>query len=474
VSDRTLSNTLSGTLASGSPDESAPGGPARLVVVEGPDIGRFVDVTRGAVQIGTGSDSTLVLTDRTVSRRHSTVRVVPQGFRIEDLASTNGTFYEGSRVTEVVVPLGAVFRTGKTSLALMPKGAPKPMAPSPARRVGDLVAESVAMREIFALLERVSQSRSPVLLEGESGTGKELAARAIHDLSPRKSKGFITVDCGAIPRGLVESELFGHERGAFSGAVQERRGAFERADGGTIFLDEVGELPLEVQPKLLRVLDGREIHRVGGEVAKAYDVRIVAATNRNLFDLVGQGKFRRDLLFRLNGVRIRMPSLRKRPEDVELIAGEILKPYLSAGSKVEGPNLGLLRSYAWPGNVRELRNVLMRAVAMAGGSDVAFVDLQIELGAGGVRQRSTGKGKGGLAGAGLVVDVTLPYKESKRQHDEAFERAYVPTLLEKHNGNLSRAARAAGLSRKHLRALATKLGLRSTEAEAPEDEDDED
>ena len=470
MSDRSLSNTLSGTLSSGTPEDAAPGGPARLVVVEGPDIGRFVDVSRGAVQIGTGSDSTLVLSDRTVSRRHATVRVVQQGFRIEDLASTNGTFYEGSRVAEVVVALGAVFRTGKSSLALMPRGAPKPMTPSPSRRLGDLVAESVAMREIFALIERVAQSRSPVLLEGESGTGKELAARAIHDMSPRRPKPFIVVDCGAIPKGLVESELFGHERGAFSGAVQERRGSFERADQGSIFLDEIGELPLDVQPKLLRVLDGREIHRVGGEVAKAFDVRIIAATNRNLFDQVGQGKFRRDLLFRLNGVRIRMPSLRKRPEDLEPIAAEILKPYLAAGSKIEGPNLALLRTYAWPGNARELRNVLMRAVAMAGGSEVRFEDLQIELGAGGVRQRSTGKGRG--VGAGLVVDVSLPYKEAKRQHDEAFERADVPALLDKHNGNLSRAARAAGLSRKHLRALATKLGLRSADGEPVDDDDD--
>jgi DNA-binding NtrC family response regulator len=341
------------------------------------------------------------------------------------------------------------------------------VAPSKARTFGELTGESVAMREIFAVLERIAPTGVTVLVEGESGTGKELVARSIHRASARADKPYVVFDCGAVPRELAESELFGHKKGSFSGAVQSRAGAFGQADGGTICLDEIGELPLDLQPKLLRVLETGEIRAVGEDTARKVDVRVVAATNRDLHAEVQRGRFRSDLLYRLEVVRLRMPPLRQRPEDIVGLATRLLAGKVPPGDKITGKNLEQLVGYSWPGNVRELRNVLERAVALArgpGGAPASFADLVINLG-----PVSTTPATLGMTFPG--VDVPLPYKEAKAQLLESFERAYIEALLARSRGQVSQAAAAAGLSRKHLYDLMRRTHV--SDESAPDSADDD-
>jgi DNA-binding NtrC family response regulator len=287
-----------------------------------------------------------------------------------------------------------------------------------------------------------------VLIEGESGTGKELAARSLHDASARAQRPYVVFDCTTVSKDLAESELFGHARGAFSGAVSDREGAFRQADGGTIFLDELGELPLDLQPKLLRVLESGEIRRVGETHYRKVDVRVLAATHRNLNAEARRGRFRSDLLYRLAVLRVQLPPLRSRPEDIAAIAERLLAGQLSAESRVEGPNLERLQGYSWPGNVRELRNVLTRTLALAPRRDgqVRFSELVFNL-------ASDAVGPATLGYAFPGVEVPLPFKEAKQQLMTQFEEEYVEALLRRHGGNISQAAKAAGLSRKHLYAL---------------------
>jgi DNA-binding NtrC family response regulator len=311
------------------------------------------------------------------------------------------------------------------------------------------------MREVFAMFERVAPTDVPVLIEGETGTGKELAARSIHAASGRREGPFVVFDCGSIPRDLAESELFGHKRGAFTGAVTDRLGAFHRADGGTIVLDEIGELPIELQPKLLRVLETGEVRSVGDDTPRKVSVRVLAATNRDLHAEARRGTFRQDLVYRLDVVRIRLPPLRFRPDDVAMLVDRLLAGHIDPSETLGGANLDRLLGYAWPGNVRELRNALMRAVVLAGrpdGRKPRFSELLINV------DPSTSPALTiGISYPG--VSSPLPFKAAKEQLIAAFERAYLEALLPRHGGVVSRAAEAAGISRKHLHDLIRRLGL---------------
>jgi DNA-binding NtrC family response regulator len=427
---------------------------AKLVVVSGPAEGSEVPLD-GPVTIGSEPSCHLVLEDRAVSRRHAVVSFADGEIRVQDLKSRNGTYVGGARVIEASVPLGAVLRLGKSSVAIQPRFHVREVQPSTARQFGDLFGESVAMRELFAIMERVATTDVTVLIEGESGTGKELAARAIHQFSTRSDQPYVVFDCASIPRELAESELFGHKKGAFSGAIEDRTGALHQADGGTICFDEIGEMPLDLQPKLLRALETGEIRRVGDDDTRKVDLRVLAATNRDLGAEARRGTFRSDLLYRLEVVKLRMPPLRHRPEDIAGLVARLLEGRLTEGDVVCGDNLRKLVGYAWPGNVRELRNVLDRAVALAPGP-ARFEQLVFNLG-----PTPTGPLTIGMSYPGIASPA--PYKEAKKQLLSSFDRAYVEALLERHRDNISEAAQAAGLSRKALYDL-----IRRSTGETPD------
>jgi transcriptional regulator with AAA-type ATPase domain len=298
---------IGGLEGPGGVDGSQPGGKPvalKVVVVAGPDEGREVSLDAGTGPITIGSDAAcqLVLTDPSVSRKHVTLAVERGGVVVRDLGSRNGTFLASAKIKEAVLPIGAVLTVGQSAITVQPRWYVRELPPSPKRSFGEVLGESLAMREIFAVLERVAPTDVTVLVEGESGTGKELVARSIHAASARAAKPYVVFDCGAVPAELAESELFGHKRGAFSGAVSDRIGAFARADGGTLCLDELGELPIDLQPKLLRVLESGEIKPVGSDAPKKVDVRLVASTNRELHAEVRRGRVRADLLDRVEVV----------------------------------------------------------------------------------------------------------------------------------------------------------------------------
>jgi len=438
----------------------------KLVVLGGPSEG-LERALNGTLTVGADPACDLCLRDRGVSRHHAEFRLREGRIWVRDLGSRNGTRLDGVRVTEAELQLGSVVLLGETPLGLYPRWHVREVDPSSDHHFGELYGTSLALREVFAILGRVAASSATVLVEGESGTGKELVARSLHQASPRAKQPYVVFDCTTVTRELAESELFGHARGAFSGAIADREGAFRQADGGTIFLDEIGELPLELQPKLLRALESGEIRRVGETQQRKVDVRVVAATHRDLHAEARRGRFRSDLLYRLSVVRVQLPPLRARPEDIAIMAERLLAGQLAPGSSVSGRNLERLMCYSWPGNVRELRNVLTRAVALAPRSDglVQFDDLVINLASDAASPTTLGYCFPG-------VDAPLPYKEAKQRLLAQFDDEYVQALLRRHSDNITQAAQAAELSRKHLYALLRKLGEDTPrpESEAAADE----
>jgi DNA-binding NtrC family response regulator len=418
----------------------------QLVVVDGPDRGRACRLGPAPVTIGTDAACDLVLSDDRVSARHLTVAAVESRFAVADLGSTNGTYYEGSKIAAVTVPAGTTLLAGRTALRIEPEAQPLDLPPSQARRFGELVGESLAMREVFAVLERVAGSDATLLVEGETGTGKELVARAIHEASPRRRGPFVAVDCGALPEGLLESELFGHVRGAFTGAANARVGMLVRADGGTLFLDELGRITPTLQARLLRVLEERVVRPLGGDTERAVDVRVIAASRDDLDAEVAAGRFRPDLLYRLAVVRVALPPLRARREDIPLLVRTLLDRRGLADTTPSGAGLDRLIAHGWPGNVRELRNVIDRALALAPGAQ-RFADLLIRIDA------------APLAGEGLAVRSDLPYAEAKAAVLHDLERRYVADVLARTGNNLSAASRESGIDRKQLRAMARRHGL---------------
>ena len=433
-----------------------------LVVVSGSARGKRVKLGE-RLTVGKASDNDLVLPDDTVSRHHCELERTSNGVVVRDLGSTNQTRVGRTAVREAVIESGSTIVVGSVELLLRGEPNRTQVLPSEATSFGEALGVSLSMRQIFGVLERIAPTDASVLLEGETGTGKDVLARSIHQMSTRKDQPFVVVDCGAVSYNLIESELFGHERGAFTGAVAARQGAFEIAGHGTVFLDEVGELPLDVQPKLLRVLESGEFRRVGGNKPLHAEARIVAATKRNLKEEVERGKFREDLYFRLSVVPITVPPLRTRREDVPGLVEQFLDlarkrdPSASAISLTR-ETVSALAAHDWPGNVRELRNVLDRAIyiATAGGErEIRLVDLPVSPGSIAVAP-SGSTGGGGYP----AFDADKSYREIRSDFESEFERRYVAWLLDRHGGNISAAAREAKMDRKHLYDLARKRGLR--------------
>jgi DNA-binding NtrC family response regulator len=397
------------------------------------------------VVVGAHASCDLVLVDPQVSRRHAELAAVPEGVRIKDLGSTNGTWWQGTKVGEVVVPSGATVQFGATSVRIAAAEAIA-LPPSDADQFGAMAGKSVAMRELFAVLEMASPTDATVLIEGESGTGKELAARAIHEASGRAGGSFVVVDCSAITENLIDSHLFGHVRGAFTGADRDRRGAFVEASGGTLFLDELGELPLAAQAKLLRVLEAQTVQPVGADRPIAVDTRVVAATHRDLARMVAAKEFRFDLFYRLAVVHVALPPLRERLEDLPHLIATFYRTRSVDPGPVDGDNLERMRRHAWPGNVRELRNALERAWALSG-PGARFRDLRLWLDPSAQPQLAE------------VIDTALPFKEAKERWNDHFERRYVAMVFASNASNVTRAAEHAGLSRRHFRELLYKHGI---------------
>jgi DNA-binding NtrC family response regulator len=431
-------------------------GPARLEidaaearVVAGPDRGLRLLLGTDSIRIGSAPECELVLHDPTVSARHAEIQIGTRGYVIRDLGSKNGVLLDTVAVERAPLFDGKRIRLGKTTLQVRATGGRHSVPLAGPGTFHGMVAASVKMRAVTANLQRIAATDLTVLLEGETGTGKEVAAQALHRAGARAEGPFVIFDCGAVTPGLVGSELFGHEKGAYSDAHESRPGLFEEADGGTLFLDEIGELPLELQPMLLRALEKKTTRRVGGNVELSHDVRVVAATNRNLAEEVKAKRFREDLFFRLAVTRLRLPPLRERPEDIPVLAQRFAA---EAGLPLSPEILAILAAYDWPGNVRELQNVVTRAV---------FDKSALALGARG------GPAGTAIAGRGLLYDgaVLRSLPDARHSAAEQFERLYLEEALAQAGGSISRAAELAGVSRQLLTRLVAKHGLRARDRE---------
>jgi len=418
----------------------------RLELLNGPDAGKSWDLPDGEVRVGKTAENDVAIPDATVSRHHFSLTRDRQGILLRDLGSTNGTFLDGARVLEAYVHPGMEIRVGEVLLCLRPVEEEVSITPSSSATYGPLVGESPAMRRIFALLERVAPSDATVLILGETGAGKGAAARAIHGASPRADQPLVTIDCGAISRSLIESELFGHEKGAFTGATTRRRGALEMAHGGTLFIDELDDLPRDLQPKLLRALDEGRICRVGSARPVELDLRVLAATKKDLRREVAEGRFREDLYYRLSVVTVPLPPLRDRLEDVPVLAARFLEGEQRRWDDLPRSLRRRLMSHHYPGNVRELRNLLERSIFLDGPEMLDLERLHPGGGAMGNEIR-------------LAASSVEPFKEAKEGLVARFEREYLERLLERTGGNIAAAAREASIDRKHLYTLLKKYGL---------------
>ena len=439
----------------------------RLLVTAGPDRGLEVEIKATKLTIGTSRSNDLVLSDVTVSRRHALLAVEGDRYVLRDLDSTNGTLVDGTPVKEAYLAPGARIVFGDTEVLFQPRKKWARIDVGDADHFGALYGTTPPMKSVFSLLAKLSPTKLTCIIVGETGTGKELAARAIHDHSPRAGKPFIVVDCGAISENLIESELFGHERGAFTGADRQRLGAFEAANEGTVFLDEIGELPIELQPKLLRVLERREVKRLGATKLIEMDVRVIAATHRDLSAMVKEGKFREDLYYRLAEVVVELPPLRDRLGDVPVVAQRILASFGDDGPvpELSEDAVSALKRRKWSGNVRELRNVLKRAVVLSAGPRLTAAD--VSLGSRGPLRDATSLGASATApGAGREVADDLPIKEARDRWVAPMEREYLVRIVKRSGGDLDRAAEEAGIHRKSLERLLRQHGLKAADFRA--------
>jgi transcriptional regulator with AAA-type ATPase domain len=416
-----------------------------ISVVDGPDRGTTFEKSGADVTVGTSSDNDLVLTDPTVGAHHARLRSSAKGIIFRDLGSRSGTFLGGMRIHEAVVPAATRLRVGDTVLACFDSGAAALSPGELAAGIPGLVATSPAMREVVTAVRKLARTSISVLIQGETGTGKELVAQAIHDLGPRAKRPYVIVDVGALSPTLVASQLFGHERGAFTGADQRHEGAFERADGGSILLDEIGELPLLVQPALLGVLERRSFRRLGGRDQISVDVRVICATHRDLREAVRQGTFREDLYFRLAAGRLRVPTLRERPQDIEPLVEHFAREISGAArAPFSDALMTALQLHRWPGNVRELRNVVESALT---GERVTLDGFTLPEGEAPL-----------LDSAGN--ELVTPYRNARDAAVSAFERAYLVRLVDSAGGNMAAAARMARMDRSYLLSLMRKCRLR--------------
>jgi transcriptional regulator with PAS, ATPase and Fis domain len=423
----------------------------RVDVVEGSDAGRSTWGEHDVLTVGSAQGNDLILGDETVSRFHLELRRTPSGIEVIDQGSTNGTFLGSARLGRAIVAPETTLALGRSKLVVR-DGANVDIEVHDDERLGPLVGRSDVMRRVMAWVKRAAHSDASVLLVGESGTGKELVARAIHESSRRSEQAFVIVDCGALAPTLVASELFGHEKGAFTGAERQRIGALELANGGTLFLDEVGELPKELQPTLLGALERRSFRRVGGQTEVPVDVRIVAATNRDLRSEVNNGAFRLDLYYRLAVLRFQLPALRERPSDIPILIEHFLEGRGHTGEIAElftPSQLAELERHHWPGNVRELRNLVDATIALGQPPEI-----EVTFDEDGVPSIPPPPGPFDAR------VLSLPYKEARKRALEAFETLYLQRLLEQTRGNVSQAARDAGLDRSYLFSLLRRNGIR--------------
>jgi DNA-binding NtrC family response regulator len=451
------------------------------------------------IRIGSMEDNDVVIGDDTVSRYHCRITQEDNGYVLIDQRSTNGTFINKVRIREAFLKPGSIVSVGQSQLRFNAREEEVEITPSPSDRCAGLIGGNGRMREIYSIIEKIAPTATTVVIDGETGTGKEVVAQAIHSLSPRSRNDLVVFDCGAVPPNLIESELFGHEKGSFTGAVMTRQGLFEQADGGTLFLDELGELPLDLQPKLLRALEQREVRRVGSAKAAKVDVRIIAATNRNLEDEVRAGRFRQDLFYRLSVVRLHLPALRDRTDDVPLL----IQHFLETGAFNRKPNappvrgvsreaLFALQAYPWPGNVRELVNVVERAVSFCDHDLIQLSDLPDYIRSAKtpppreIQPRRAATSPMSRDSAPLVsMNPNAPpptppdellaegvtFKDAKERWVAAFERDYILQLLRRNNGNISHAARAADIDRKYFRKLMKKYDIEAAGADDGDDAD---
>jgi two-component system response regulator HydG len=418
-----------------------------VTVLDGAERGKAfeLDGTQPArVLVGKSPACEIRLKDPEVSRRHAALDASRGVLHLSDLGSTNGTFVNGVRVVEAFVGDGDVVRLGDTTLRVDAKGTALDVPLSKATGFGAVLGSSVEMRRLYPLCERLAQSDVPLVIEGETGTGKEVLAEALHEASPRAAGPFIVFDCTAVPPTLAESELFGHERGAFTGAVSTRKGVFELAHGGTLLIDEIGELDLQLQPKLLRALERSEVRKVGSDRWMRVDVRVMAATRRDLDREVSEGRFRDDLFFRLAVTRVELPPLRMRRGDIGVLARHFWRELGGGDSPIPYAVLQAFESHSWPGNVRELRNAVARRLAL-----------------GELTRDERGLIEGGGTGDGDAIERVLgqhlPFPRARETLVREFERRYVERVLEEHGGNVSKAARASGIARRYFTLIRARM-----------------
>jgi DNA-binding NtrC family response regulator len=413
-------------------------------VARTPD-GKEIAIDVDPLVIGRDEGAQIRLADPEVSALHCELRAVNEGVLVKDLGSTNGTFVGSVRIREGVITTAAEVLVGSTRITIEPTTGKQRVDVGFSDRFGDLVGSSPKMRRVFGVLEKVANTALSILILGETGTGKEVVAKSVHDASDRKAGPFVVLDCGSIPASLAESILFGHEKGVFTGATERKKGALAEAHGGTLFLDELGELPLELQPKLLRVLAERQVKRVGGNTLEPIDVRVLAATRRDLGVEMNAGRFRSDLFFRIAQVRVELPALRERLDDLPLLVSEICK---RAGKPDAAPIVEdwidrRLGSYDWPGNVRELVNVAQVAATLADTPDA--IDDVLTLARDSV--------------ADEPQRAQTAFAEAKRGSIASFEREYFTQLSRASKGNVSEMARQSGMERHHVRAYLRKYGI---------------
>ena len=402
-----------------------------LTVVEGPDAGKTFTIDGSDASrtlLGQSPACAIRLADRHVSRRHAALSASGERLRVVDLDSTNGTRIGDVDVTDAHLRPGAILRVGESALRVERAGAPREVPLSKETRFGRVVGASVAMRRLYPLCARLARSTVPVLIEGETGTGKEALAESLHEASDRAQGPFVVFDCTTVPASLLESELFGHERGAFTGAVAPRAGVLEQAHGGTLLVDEIGELDLALQPKLLRALERREIQRLGSNARTKVDVRVLVATRRDLDREVQEGRFRDDLFFRIAVARIELPPLRERFGDVSLLARHFWTE-LGGEGELDTNVVERLERYAFPGNVRELANAVARHAALGELADASGTEADAEP----------------------LLD--LPYPRARDRALAEFERRYIEHVLAKNGGQVARAARASGIARRYFNQI---------------------
>ncbi len=425
----------------------------KLLVVSGPLQGREFVINKELFTLGSGVHNDLIIEDSTISKRHCEISIDAGGYQIRDLESTNGTVVQGVRVSSASLTPGVEIQLGKTRLIFCPLPEASDIPLSRNENFGGMLGRSMPMRRIFYVAETYSPTEATIMITGETGTGKEILAEEIHRHSPRHDKPFIVIDCAAMARDLIESELFGHVKGAFTGANADREGAFENADGGTVFLDEIGDLSPELQPKLLRVLEKREIRRVGCNKIRKINVRIICATNRMLATEVNEGRFREDLYYRLSVVQMELPPLRRRREDIPLLIRRFLTdlhgPDAIASLGEFDRTMEVLKRHEWPGNVRELRNL----IEVAFYSERRPVDLSSFLSLGRLQA-------GRKTEPEMTFTADRPFKDAKNDLIEEFEKAYLQDLLARNRSNVSRSAREAGIERAYLQRLIKKYGMK--------------